>query len=142
MATHTFTFSHTSGFGTIARSVLVTDSASLEISETIAADVFPRIICPLDVSQLKGLFILMTAAPLPALQIPEGVGIDLKTNSFTAPANTITVIKDIPFVWIYGGDALRDTVGAPLITDITALFGETTDYPVQIEVRAIYDATV
>jgi hypothetical protein len=46
----------------------------------------------------------------------------LKTNSSGSPANTITLVKDEPFLWRTGDGTLRDTAGSAITTDITGLY--------------------
>lgn len=83
-----------------------------------------------DVSQLKSLFLLSDKA------------LTLKTNSDSAPDNTIALAAGVPFVWNHqNGVALRDTEDAAISTDIAKLYATGTD-AAALKIRALLDPTV
>jgi hypothetical protein len=85
----------------------------------------------LDVSQLKFLYIVAAGA------------LTIKTNSSGSPANTITLAADVPFQWILGDNALRDTANAAITTDITALYiTNAGEAPVNLQLLSGFDPTV
>ena len=83
-----------------------------------------------DVSQLKSLFLLSDKA------------LTIKTNSDSAPDNTIVLAAGVPLIWNnQNGLALTDTVPAAITADITALYVTNTD-AAALKIRALLDPTV
>lgn len=87
-----------------------------------------------DVSQLKSLVFLTNR------------DITVKTNSLGAPANTFSLKADRPFQWVNGDPPLRDTTGAAVTTDITALHVVNPDgsgaAAARLQIFAVEDSTV
>lgn len=133
MLTHSFTRGWTNGGGTISRTIAVQSGAELNIDESIPALTTDQLVAfAMDVSQLKGFYIV---SDLPLV---------LETNSAGSPVNTITLAANIPYVWVFGDAAIRDTAGAVITTDITAIYA-TNVHATQaalLEIRALYDPTV
>src|SRR3954463_12891010 len=111
MLTQIFARSWSSPSGSILDNrITVQAGAEQNISESIPAGANNLVAFSLDVSQLKGLYIV------------SPVALVLKTNSSGSPGNTITLTPGQAFMWMTGDAALRDTAGAAISTDITALY--------------------
>ncbi len=130
--THTITKTFISNDG-VSFSASVASSGGLEVNvdETIAGsstDLAVAFAC--DVSQLKSLFILATAA------------MTIETNSGSASDNTITLAANVPFSWTnQDGLDLRDTGETAITTDIASLF-VTSSAGGSLKIRALVDPTV
>jgi hypothetical protein len=133
MITHSFVRGWNNGGSSISKTIAVQSGAELNIDESIPALTTDQLVAfAMDVSQLKGLYIV---SDLP---------LTLETNSAGSPANTITLGAGVPYMWVFGDAAIRDTAGAVITTDITALYA-TNPHATQaaiLEIRALYDPTV
>lgn len=132
MFTHLFTRGWTNGGGTLSKQITVQSGGEKNLDETIPGSTTDQLVdFDMDVSQMKGLFIVADQ------------DCTIKTNSSGSPVNTITLLANVPFVWVAGDAALRDTGGAVITTDITKLYvtvGGATAALLQI--RSLYDPTV
>lgn len=133
MLTHTFVRGWNNGGSSISKTLGVTSGAELNVDESIPAATTDQLVAfAMDVSQLKGLFIVSDKDLL------------VQTNDGTTPINTITLAAGVPFVWVNGDAPLRDTAGAVITTDITRLYATNADATnaALLQVRALYDPTV
>lgn len=133
MITHTFSRGWTNGGVSISKSVDVSSGAEVNLDESIPAATTDQLVAfVLDVSQIKGLYII---ADKPLL---------IQTNDGSSPANTITLAANVPFMWVNGDAAIRDTAGAVITTDITSLYVTNTDPDAAavLRIRCLYDPTV
>jgi len=133
MITHTFSRGWNNGGTAISKSVEVQSGAEINLDETIAEATTDQLIAfVLDVSQIKGLYIISDRALL------------IQTNDGAAPANTITLAANVPFMWVNGDAAIRDTAGAVITTDVTELYVTNTDpdNAATLRIRTLYDPTV
>lgn len=132
--THTLTRGWTSSQGgTIAKSITTPSSgAETALDESIAATTTDELVAfVMDVSQLKSIYIVSDQDLL------------LQLNDGTTPSNTITLVANKPFTWITGDNALRDTAGALITTDITAIYATNAGASAALlQLRASYDPTV
>ncbi len=102
------------------------DAQGASIDEEITADATDQEVAyTLDFSQLKALFILADG------------NMTLETNSGAAPADTITLVAGVPYIWN------TDSYDSCLITqDVTALFmTETSSATNRLRIESIYDPT-
>jgi hypothetical protein len=127
--TNSFTLGWNSGSSSIQKKYDITSGAQIEIDETFASGSDQLMAFALDVSQLKGIFIVSDKT------------MTLETNSGGSPANTITLVANVPFLWTVGGAPLRDTAGVAVTVDITALY-VTCGSTAVLQIRGIYDPTV
>lgn len=133
MLTHTFTRGWTNGGTSISKQIAVDAGAEHNIDESIPAATTDALVAfALDVSQCKGIYIVSN---LPLL---------IETNSSGSAVNTITLAANVPFVWVFGDAALRDTAGAVITTDITALYVTNVDgaLAANLQIRVLVDPTV
>lgn len=133
MFTHTFNRSWSRAGESIVKSVDVLGGAENNIDELIPAATTDQLVAfTADVSQIKGLFIVSSLDVL------------IQTNSGSAPANTFTLAANVPFLWIHGDAAIRDTAGVAVTADITALYvtNEDTDTAAALQIRCLVDPTV
>jgi hypothetical protein len=130
MKTHTMTYGFSNGGGT-TDTVTVSKSAGAEnnIDENIAQSQTNKLVAfAVDVSQLKSLWIKSSAA------------MTIKTNSSSAPDNTLTLAADVPVKWQEG-----DAHACPLTVDVTALYittGAIGADGADLEINALVDPTV
>jgi hypothetical protein len=104
---HSFQFTEKVVIGGVSTQQVNTLTAGLRIaiseSISIANDVLVAL--SVDVSQVKGVYILSDQA------------LTLETNSSGSPTNTLTLVANIPYIWYTGKyDTLKFT------SDITALY--------------------
>lgn len=133
MLTHTFTRGWSNGGSTLSKQIAVDAGAELNVDETIPASTTDALVAfAMDVSQLKGLYIV------------SNVALGLQFNDGTTPSNTITLVANRPYVWVFGDAAIRDTAGAVITTDITGVYvtNADADNAALLQIRAIYDPTV
>lgn len=131
--THTFTRGWaSSNGGTLSKQVQAVGGAEVGLSEAIPATTTDALVAfVMDVSQMKGVYIVSDA------------DLTLQFNDGTTPSNTITLLANKPFVWVFGDIALRDTAGAVITTDITAIYATNAGaVAANLEIRACYDPTV
>ena len=129
--THTLIVAWQSGGSTIDGRVSSVGGLEVNVDEAIpenATDL--QVAFALDVSQLKSLFIMSDKA------------IVIKTNSSSAPDNTFEIAADTPWMWNSGsGQALTDTSGAAVSSDVTKIYVTVTD-AAALKIRALVDPTV
>lgn len=104
---HSFQYTERVSIGGVSTSQVNTMTAGLRIaiSEPIAIASDVLVALSVDVSQVKGVFIL------------SDQDVTLETNSSSAPDNTLSLKANIPYVWYTNKyDALKFT------SDITALY--------------------
>lgn len=133
MLTHNFTRGWTNGGASLSKQVQVNSGAELNVDETIPVSTTDQLVAfAMDVSQLKGLYIVSNTALL------------LQFNDGTTPSNTITLAANTPYMWFFGDPAIRDTAGAAITTDITGIFAtnSSADTAALLQIRALYDPTV
>jgi hypothetical protein len=134
MITHSFRRSWSRPGETLGTTdVTVEAGAEINISEPIPADTADLLVaCAIDVSQLKGLFMVASH------------DLTIETNSPSAPANTFTLYAGVPYMWIQGDAAIRDTSGTTVTTDITALYVTNISEAEEamLHIRALVDPTV
>lgn len=115
------------GDNQISKSNTITGGAKQSIEESVPdSSTDLAIAFTLDVSQLKSLYIV------------SDQDITLETNSGSSPADTISLVAGVPYVW--HADSYHTCL---LGTDVTGLFATNssgTDATLQIE--ALYDPTV
>lgn len=81
------------------------------------------------------------AAKTKALWMKSDKALTIKTNSSGSPANTFTLVANVPFSWVTGGDSCRDTGGTAL-ADITSLFiTNGTGVDATLQIAALVDPT-
>lgn len=117
--------------GSFSGTIESTGGLEVNVDETIPAlSTDLAVAFAADVSQLKSLFILASAA------------MTIETNSGSAADNTITLAANVPFAWTnQGGMDLRDTGETAITTDITSLF-VTSSAGGTLKIRALIDPTV
>jgi hypothetical protein len=133
MITHSFRRSWSRPGETLGGDVEVTAGKEVNISEPIPAESTNLLVaCAIDVSQLKGLYLI------------SNLDLVVKTNSSGSPANTFTLYAGVPYMWMEGDSAIRDTAGNAVTVDITAIYvtnaHETAE--AQFDLRALVDPTV
>jgi hypothetical protein len=96
------------------------------MSEAIAISATDALVAfTCDFSQLKSLYIKCDQA------------LTIKTNSSGAPAQTITLAANVPYVWTYGSG-----ITCPITADITALYiTNGSGSLANLEIRALEDPT-
>lgn len=132
MITHTFSRGW-SNSGSISKSTQVQAEAENNIDAGVPAATANELVAfVLDVSQLKGIYMVSDRA------------VTVKTNSSGSPVNTFTLAANIPFMWVQGDPAIRDTAGVVFTTDVTALYmtNADADNAATVQIRCIYDPTV
>lgn len=101
-------------------------SGQISIDETIADSTTDGLVAmSLDVSQIKSIYIVATVAML------------LETNSGSAPAETISLVADVPYVWTtdsYDTNLLATDITALFLTNVSGGAGNFT-------LECVYDAT-
>lgn len=131
MVTHNFSRGW-SNAGAISKTVAISAGAEYNIDESIPASTTDQLVAfVLDVSQLKGIFMVSDYA------------VTVETNSGSTAANTFTLPANTPYMWVLGDAAMRDTAGAVVTTDITALYvtnGASSSALFQL--RAVVDPTL
>jgi hypothetical protein len=133
MFTHTFNRSWSRAGESIVKSVDVLGGAENNIDESIPAATADQLVAfSLDVSQCKGLFLVCDK------------DLVVKTNSNSAPANVFTLAANVPYLWIHGDAAIRDTDGTAVTVDITSLHvdNEDADAAAALQIRCLVDPTV
>ena len=111
MITHTHTRGIVAAGRTESKQIAITSGLEMNLSEPLpASGVNTPVAFAVVVSKLVSLFIISSAALV------------IKTNSSGSPANTITLVPDVPFLWQPGDGTLRDTAGVAISTNITSLF--------------------
>jgi hypothetical protein len=131
--THTFYRSWTRPGESIVKAVERTAGAEVNIDETIPADTADVAVAfAMDVSQCKGLYLV------------SDVDVVIETNSSGSPVNTFTLTAGVPYLWMQGDAAMRDTAGAAVTTDITSLFVSNADPEADalLQIRSLVDPTV
>lgn len=113
----------------------VTNEGAKELDLVIPASAADQLVdFTADVSQLKSLVMIVDR------------DMTVHTNSNSVPVNTFDLKAGHPFQWVNGDPALRDTAGAAVTTDITALHVVNPDGEAaaagRLQIYAIYDATV
>jgi len=128
MPTHTKSISLTTPGGQLSgtpRSYTAEAEINLDLAFT-AAQTNTAVICNLDISQLKSIFILSNTA------------CTIKTNSTSSPDATITLVPDVP----YNGDTDNTGPITSLAEDVTRLYvtmSSTTGGTLKL--RALQDPT-
>lgn len=128
---HRITQVWSNGAISITKTFDLSAGAEHNIDEAIAAGaVHAPLAFVLDVSQCK------------ALVITADQPLTLKTNSSGAPANTITLAADRPFLWTDGMPAMRDSAGT-VVVDVTSLFVSNPGaVATTLQIRALIDPTI
>ena len=100
--------------------------------ETIPAETSDVLVAfVLDVSQAKVLY------------IKSDKDLIIETNSAGSAVNTFTLAAGVPYVWVVGDAAMRDTAGAAVTTDITALYVTNAgEDAAELQIRCLFDPTV
>jgi len=131
MFTHTLNRSWSRGSESIGATVTAEAGSELNIDESIPGNTTDALVAfVLDVSQLKSLFML------------SDVDVMVETNATTG-VNVFNLLAGVPYAWIVGDAAVRDTEGTAFTTDVTALYvtnGEADAAALQI--RCLIDPTV
>lgn len=133
MFTHTFYRSWGREGQTITKSIDVSAGKEVNIDEEIPAATADKLVAfNLDISQCKGLFMV------------SNVPVTIETNSSSAPANTFTLAANIPYAWVFGDSAMRDTAAAAVTVDITSLYVTNADAEdaALLQIRCLTDPTV
>lgn len=119
------------GADVINQAVEKTGGAEFNLDEAVvdgAAGL--SIVATLDVSALKLLYLISDQA------------LTVKTNDNGSPNNTFTLAANVPFAWVEGGAALRDTAGALVTVDVATLkVTNASGNDATLKVRALYDPT-
>lgn len=129
MPQHTKSISLTTSAGQLSGTPR-TYNAEAEINIDLAftsAQTNTAVVCNLDVSQLKSIFILANTA------------CTIKTNSTTSPDATITLVSDVP----YSGDTDNTGPITALSADVTTLYVTMASTSGgTLKIRALQDPTV
>lgn len=129
---HTITF----GWGTpgnannfqVVNNVEIDEAGELNLDVPITSNqTNKQINFALDVSQVK-LFVIMATQNMV-----------VKTNSSGSPANTFTLVKDVPYFWTVGNGTLTDTAGTTLV-DVTTIYATNTTAGT-LRIRSLVDPT-
>lgn len=133
MFTHTFYRSWSRPGDSVVKGVEISGGAELNIDEQIAANASNQLVAfTLDISQCKGLFMV------------SDVDVLIETNNSTSPVNVFSLAAGIPFLWMNGDAAMRDTANAAVTTDITAIYvtNSDVDTPANLQIRCLTDPTI
>ena len=103
--THQVTEKVLVGGESITKTNTLTSGSKISIDESLSIGTNTLVALTLDVSQVKACYILADTA------------MTIKTNSSGSPANTLTLVANIPYVWYTNK---YDTF--KLTTDVTALY--------------------
>lgn len=124
--THTLGTNWNGGGLSLAASNTYSAGAELNITESIADSATDaEVAATIDVSEIKSIYILSDQA------------LTLETNNGAAPADTIVLVANEPYIW-YTGSYYTNL----LATDITALFFTNASGSVAtIELRCVFDPT-
>lgn len=128
---HSRAFTSSSG-RTFSGTASATAGGEVFLDEPIAASTPDQaFVFTLDVSQCKGLW------------FKSDVDCTVETNSSSSAVNVFTLVAGVPFSWMYGGPALRDTAGTAVTVDITQIFvtvaGATAG---TFQAAVLYDPTI
>lgn len=134
--THTFLrgWSSSTG-GSLSKSVSASGGLEVSVQETIPISTSDKLLTDVKftIAQLKGLYIVANQ-PL-----------KLEFNSSSAPVNTINLIADVPFAWVFGDPTLTDNNGTPAaFVDVTAVYvtNASITNTSDLEIRILTDPTV
>ena len=132
MFTPRLTFTFADGADVLQRSFTKSGGELRKVSESIPNGSNQALVAQaFDVSQIKALF------------ITSDKDILIETNNSGSPVNVFTLAAGQPFVWAHGYQALIDTGGTEVETDITALYVTNAGAdPAQLEIRALIDPTL
>lgn len=122
---HTLGLNFSGSGEVITSSTARTGTSAVMIDETIAAAVSDdAVVCPIDVSALKTLFMV------------SDIDCTVETNDGAAPDDTIALKAGVPLVW----DSTSAYFANPLTADVTVIY-VTAAAQVRIRVFALLDAT-
>ena len=133
MLTNTFTRTWSNSGEQISKAVSISSGAEISIDDSIAAAQTNKLVAfAADVSQMKGLYMV------------SSLDLAVETNSAGAPANTFTLSANVPYMWVFGDAAIRDTAGVAVITVITALYvtNPSAETAVALQIRMLIDPTL
>ncbi len=130
--THYFSFGHQSNGANISKTITKSADAESNIDASIPNGADQLVAFTLDVSQLKGLYIV------------SDQDVVIETNSSSSAVNVFTMTAGVPFVWVQGSmPALRDTAATAVTVDITALYvTNASGTSATVQIRALIDPTV
>lgn len=116
MITHNYTRTWSANGEQISKALALTGNGEIAVDMSVPA---------LTVNQLVSFAAVV--ANIQGLYLVSSLAMTVKTNSAGSPANTFTLAANVPFMWAMGDAALRDTAGALVSANITALYVSNAD---------------